>query len=185
MDQYGQTNDLQQAIDQVANKDNAEAAVGMPPMPPAEGGAEAPFSGDALPGVPVPEAPTEGAPAEVVPTAAPAEAPDAEAAAPAEAAPAAEAPVVDAPSAEAILSEAVPVDGDLAKVREGILRDLMPLMDKVNSTPEEKFDIYKDAMATLHDKSLISGAYKEATKFTDETKKADALIGLMQEIDKA
>ena len=83
------------------------------------------------------------------------------------------------PSAEQILSE----DGDIAKIRENVLKDLIPLMDKVQSDPESKFEIYKDAMETLHDKALVSGAYKQASQITDENKKAESLIELMKAID--
>ncbi|MBQ8984598.1 hypothetical protein IJ098_01945, partial [Candidatus Saccharibacteria bacterium] len=74
-------------------------------------------------------------------------------------------------------------DGDLSKVRENVLRDLIPLMDKVQGDAEYKFGIYREAMDTLHDKGLVSGAYKEASKITDEDKKAESLIELMKAID--
>lgn len=149
--------------------------------------------------VPVPEAPAETpAPENIAPdaSASPAEEspaepvnvtvgtpdlPPAQEAQPeAQEAPAApEAASTDAPSAESILSG----DNDLNKVREDVLRDLMPLMDKVQSDPEQKFEIYKDAMETLHDKGLVSGAYKVASQITDENKKAESLMDLMRAID--
>ena len=98
----------------------------------------------------------------------------------------------DSQSAEQILSGAIDdgnsetaeSDDNLEQVRENILKDLMPLMDKVQSSPEEKFDVYKDAMDTLHDKNIISDAYKTATQISDESKKAESLMSLMQELNK-
>ena len=168
MDQVNQTNNLQQAINEVANKDQ----FGVPPMPPTEG--------EGVPSAPFADEPAEekGPSAEQILSDTLAEAP---------AAPATEmaAPKVETPAAaEPVVTETeVDVSGDLATTRENILRDLLPIMDAVEGTPEEKFDIYKDAMATLNDKSIISDAYKVATKIADENKKADALLGLMKAID--
>ena len=77
------------------------------------------------------------------------------------------------------------IGGDLASIRESVVRDLLPILDKTDSTPEEKFDIYKDALKTMHDAKTIEGAYKTATQIADESKKAEALIGLMKAIDNA
>ncbi|MBR2989590.1 hypothetical protein IKF40_01505 [Candidatus Saccharibacteria bacterium] len=172
-------NDLQQAIKDAANNNsnsNNDIELGVPPMPPVD----APFAGayEAPTEMP-PVASAENAPApgvDVIPPAKPAEEVKEEAVA------------SDGQSAEAILAETIvtpenlPRD-DISATREGILRDLMPLMDKVEGAPERKFDIYKEAMETLHDKNLVSGAYKEAAKIADENKKADALMTLLNAID--
>lgn len=189
---FRQTNNLQEAIDNAANKDQ----FGVPPMPPMEGGdvPAAPFSTPEAPeAAAMPEAPvapaepsaeqiladslTNSAPAETaipdIPTTpeVPAEEP-------------VEAPEI--PSAPEASVEATPeVPSDLASIRENVVRDLLPILDKTDSTPEEKFDIYKDALKTMHDAKTVEGAYKTATQITDETKKAEALIGLMKAIDNA
>lgn len=204
MDQFNQTNNLQQAIDEVAgSKEEKNDQFGVPPMPATEGeGVPAPFGESTTEAGPSAEQILSGG---VTPEAAPASdaaAPAAEAApvapgAPAmpEVAPAAEtsaaptiqpaevpaAPVETAP-AEANIA---PANGDLASIRENVIKDLLPLMDKVDSSPEEKFEIYKDAMKTMHDASTIGGAYRTATQFSDESKKADALMDLMKTIDNA
>ncbi len=215
MGQFGQTNDLQEAIDQVTNgnaKNNRDEKsenidiiqnqLGVPPMPEPFPAPEnvAPFS-DILPPSPVGDA---SQPPANTPTDSPVNNPIdiVNPVPPSDAAPSApvenvsNAPVDSStpeaapntePSAEQILTESLgntPENGDLAQVRESILKDLMPLMDKVQSTPEEKFDIYQDAMETLHDKNLIAGAYNVASQMTDETKKAESLMKLMQELDK-
>lgn len=170
---FSKTNDLQKAIDQVNNNDGDTADVqnqlGVPPMPPTEGAG--------VPPMPAPfgdEATAAEAPADTMPEVKPADEP----AAP-EAPAAPEVPVAPVETAPETPAD----DGDLSKVRENVLRDLIPLMDKVQGDAEYKFGIYREAMDTLHDKGLVSGAYKEASKITDEDKKAESLIELMKAID--
>ena len=213
MDQFNQTNNLQQAIDEVAgSKDDASSQFGVPPMPPTEGdGAPAPFgesasndspsaeqilSGAVAPGAPVAEASATETPAPAVDATAPAvesaAAPAVETPA-APAAPAVETPTVETPApvetpvaAPAETSAEAPADGDLASIRENVIKDLVGVIDKVdNATPEEKFGVYEEAMKTMHDAKTIGGAYRTATQISDENKKADALMGLMRTIDNA
>jgi len=199
MDQLNQTNNLQQAIDEVAgNKDDNNNQFGIPPMPPTEGeGTPAPFGEAATTDAPSAEQILSGGVTPETPAAPVAEAPTAAETPVAPEAPAAtdaaapeiptpEMPAVSEPSAPAVETPAATeVSGDLASIRESVIKDLLPLMDKVDSTPEEKFEIYKDAMKTMHDATTIGGAYRTATQFSDETKKADALMDLMKTIDNA
>lgn len=220
---FGQTNDLQQAIDQVNNNDAGtnDAAgdfsaiqdqLGVPPMPPTDGvgvppmpgaptdattpaegpEATAPEADSATPIAPVeptpittPEAPADTSVEPKTEEATPfAEDKPAAEPAPVDAAPTDTAPQVSAIEVTEVATETPATeDGDIAKIRENVLKDLMPLMDKVQSEPEQKFEIYKDAMETLHDKGLVSGAYKVASQITDENKKAESLIELMKAID--
>ena len=194
MDQFAQTNDLQQAIDNVANGNGAadagSAQLGVPPMPPTSGDAPIDMMFKAAPA-------PEGGPAEL---------PKVEPLVPAE------------PSAEQILSESLtteataPVDnnmqgvdnaanmkaegttvadaptventsaGELADVKKNILKDLLPLLDKTGKTAEEKWDIYKEALSSMHDVKTVEGAYRAASGIADEAKKADALFELMKTI---
>lgn len=182
MDQINQTNNLQQAIDEVANKEQ----FGVPPMPPMEGeGVPAPFGSetkepsaeqilsDSLNTAEMPKVESSAEPAAdaAMPSEMPAAVP--------------EAPAVNTSETSAPAVNAAEVSGDLASIRENVIKDLLPLMDKVDSTPEEKFEIYKDAMKTMHDAKTIEGAYRTATQIGDESKKADALLGLMKTIDNA
>ncbi|MBR5621430.1 hypothetical protein IKW75_03055 [Candidatus Saccharibacteria bacterium] len=177
---FKQTNNLQEAIDEAATKDQ----FGVPPVPPAEGEGvpAAPFSTPETPAAPEASLSAEQILADSLttstnePTPAIPEVPEApEIPAPIEAAPETTIPEATTPE----------VPSDLASIRESVIRDLLPLLDKTDSTPEEKFDIYKDALKTMHDAKTIEGAYKTATQITDDTKKADALIGLMKTIDNA
>lgn len=194
MDQFAQTNDLQQAINSIANggatTNNDVSQFGIPPMPPM------PENGNTMPEV-KPLVPVEdAAPAAESNTQAASE-PSAEQilsqgmgteampSAPAsEAAPATETITEEsamANEAEAV-SESAPAE-DLSDVKQSILKDLLPLLDKTEKTPEEKFEIYKDALETMHDVKTIEGAYKTATQISDEAKKAEALFDVMKVID--
>ncbi len=187
---FKQTNNLQEAIDEVAGKDQ----FGVPPVPPTDGeGAPvaAPFS---TPEEVAPATPDAGISAEQIladsltsnpNTEAPAASEPALPEVPAETIPEAVAPEMPAPEAPVSEAPAPETPSDLASIRENVIRDLLPILDKTDSTPEEKFDIYKDALKTMHDAKTIEGAYKTATQIADEAKKADALIGLMKTIDNA
>lgn len=213
MDQLNQTNNLQQAIDEVANKDNNQ--FGIPPMPPTDaaaapfdetsdgpsaesilaGGVAADAAAPAVDAAPAADAaPALDAAANATPDIPtpemPAVAPEAPATPEVSVAPEAPAvtpeitPTVDTPTISPEVS--APADGDLASIRESVVKDLIPVIDNVkDATPEEKFGVYEEAMKTMHDAKTIGGAYRTATQITDESKKADALMGLMRTIDNA
>lgn len=185
MDQFAQTNDLQKAIDTVANGGNATennvAQFGIPPMPPM------PENGNELPKVEPLVPAEETAPAtpsaeqilsqsitsgDVPPAVEPAQA--------VETTPAEEAPA--APAEEAAPMETAPAE-DLSDVKQSILKDLLPLLDKTEKTPEEKFEIYKQALSTMHDVKTVEGAYKTASQIGDEARRAEALFDVMKVID--
>lgn len=75
------------------------------------------------------------------------------------------------------------VDADLAKVKESMLKDLFPLMDKITMQPEQKFKVYKQMIESTEDKSMIAAAYETVKGITDETVKAEALLYLVEKAD--
>lgn len=158
----------------------APAPAPMPEMPPV---AEAPAAPAPAPVEEAPMiAPPEGTPEAVVapvmgemPAEAPAEAP-----APAEmTAPEADTDFAAAPEAPEIPE----MDAGASQIKADILRDLSPLMDKVEIEPEKKFHIYKDMMTTNNDKSVIPSAYETAKLIGDEQKRGEALVSLIDAID--
>ena len=174
MNKFGQGNsdDLQKAIDEITNgaggagdatadlESQIKGQMGVPPVPPMDGA-----------GVPTMAIPGTAA------------APAAEPTAPASA-PAAEAVAEPAPVASA--EPAAPVSemgGDLAKVRESALQELVPLMDKVDITANEKFDIYSEVIESTHDKSIVEKALEAAKAIDDEKAKAENLLKLVKMID--
>lgn len=73
---------------------------------------------------------------------------------------------------------------DTAQVKTAALRDLAPLLDRVDLDPAQKFAIYRDIFEDLKDYSALSDAYQSASKIADETERANALLYLVQSIDK-
>ena len=60
----------------------------------------------------------------------------------------------------------------------------MPLLDKVNMDANEKFNLYRDIFEELNDHSVLEPAYQAAREIADETARANALLYLVQSIDK-
>ena len=162
MSQFVNTNDLQQAIDEVANAsapqpevDAIKDQLGVPPVPPAFDEV-APAVAPVAEVVPAPVAP---APEPVVAAPAPAPAP--------------------APVAPAV----APATNDLGAVKTEALRELVPLIDHVNLPAEQKFGIVTDVIAATGDKSIAGNALAAARGITDENVKAESLLKLVQMID--
>lgn len=91
--------------------------------------------------------------------------------------PASEEPVFGAPAA------APAVTGDLDSIKSEALSELRPLVDKLNVSPEEKFDTYLLLLRSTDDRDLVAPAHAAAQAITDETKKAQALLDIIKEID--
>ena len=158
MSQFVNTNDLQQAIDEVAAAAAPQSEVeaikdqlGVPPVPP-------------------PPAFDEVAPAPAVAEVAPAPAP---VAAPAPA------PVAPAPAPAPV----APQMDDLGAVKTEALRELVPLIDRVNLPAEQKFGIITDVISSTGDKSIAGNALAAARGIADENVKAESLLKLVQMID--
>lgn len=72
---------------------------------------------------------------------------------------------------------------DLSSIKKEALNDLRPLVGKLEIAPEEKFDTYLLLIRSTDDKSLIEPAYAAAQAITDESRKAQALLDVIKEID--
>ena len=73
--------------------------------------------------------------------------------------------------------------GDLDSIKKDALTELRPLVDKLDLEPEEKFDIYLLLLRSTDDKTLIAPAHVAAKNIPDETKRAQALLDVIKEID--
>jgi hypothetical protein len=98
------------------------------------------------------------------------------------------APVAPAPVAEPVAMPSFtpvmpPVGDDLDSVKKEAIGELRPLVGKLNVSPEEKFDTYLLLIRSTDDKSLIAPAHEAAKAIEDETKRADALLNIIKEID--
>lgn len=194
-----QNDDLQSAIDGIvnANKAKEETAaapakdelpdLGVPPVPPMPPVPGAPIEAPAAT-TETPAAPSFGvtaAPATATAETAPVAASETPAATPV-----AETPATEPTFPEIKLTEsepaAAPVETstttpELSAVKESMIEDLLPIIDKVQVAPEKKFELYKDIIESKHDKSKVPAAYEAAKGITDETKKAEALLYLIDE----
>ena len=123
------------------------------------------------------ETPTPGvtpdAPADFTPPAVPAPDPVASPATP---------PIVN-PLAPPPTDSPVVTDPALESIKKDALNELRPLVDKLNVSSEEKFDTYLLLLRSTDDQTLIGPAHDAAKEITDETRRAQALLDIIKEID--
>lgn len=74
-------------------------------------------------------------------------------------------------------------DVSLDNIKQQALGELRPLVDKLNVSPEEKFDTYLLLLRSTDDKALIAPAHEAAKSIADEAKRAQALLDIIKEID--
>lgn len=73
---------------------------------------------------------------------------------------------------------------NLTAVKISMLRDLFPLMGKIQINNEQKYKIYRQMILMTHDKNMIPMAYNAVREIEDEVKRAEALLFLVEEADK-
>ncbi len=71
----------------------------------------------------------------------------------------------------------------LDDIKKEALNELRPLVDKLDVSPEEKFDTYLLLIRSTDDKALIPSAYTSARAIADEARRAQALLDVIKEID--
>lgn len=197
-------NDLQKAIDNITNTTNVDPVfsdpvaapssipegdtgelgepVGPFPEPKLEIPAPAPEPMAPLDPINLPElnVPAPGpVPAEAMPGPAPEPTP---APMPLESIPTPE--VAPTPTIERPPVDLTPQTLSTSEVKKAALRDLVPLLDKVNMDSTQKFDIYRDIFDDLKDYTILEPAYHAAREIPDDTARAEALLYLIQSIDK-
>ncbi len=72
---------------------------------------------------------------------------------------------------------------DLNNIKNDAISELRPLVDKLDLAPEEKFDTYLLLLRSTDDKELIAPAHIAAQSIADETRRAQALLDIIKEID--
>jgi hypothetical protein len=87
------------------------------------------------------------------------------------------------PTPEPSLSASAPASSDLDGIKKTALGELRPLIDKVDLPAEEKFDTYLMLIRSTDDSSLIAPAHAAAQGIADETRRAEALLDVIKEID--
>lgn len=86
-------------------------------------------------------------------------------------------PAVSAPAPTAA------ADPALDTIKQTALNELRPLVDKLDVSPEEKFDTYLLLLRSTDDKTLIAPAHDAAVAIVDEARRAQALLDIIKEID--
>lgn len=104
------------------------------------------------------------------------------------------APVVVDPAAQAEPNQEEPVvpeetsppdpsHEELEVIKKEAIEELKPLVDKLDLPPEEKFDILLLIIRSTDDEELVAKAHTAATEIADETRKAQALLDIIKEVD--
>ncbi len=98
-------------------------------------------------------------------------------------------PIAPAPEPEIVMPAAIEpvaapvIAGDLDAIKTEALGELRPLVDKLNVSPEEKFDTYLLLLRSTDDRDLIAPAHAAAKAIADEARRAQALLDIIKEID--
>lgn len=88
------------------------------------------------------------------------------------------------PAPEISSPEPTPHGLNTKEIKKAALRDLVPLLDKLNMDASQKFKIYQNIFIDLKDYSVLEPAYNAAREITDESERAKALLYLVESIDK-
>lgn len=101
------------------------------------------------------------------------------------------APAPEAPISEPVImtatetiTEAPASALNMRQVKEAALRDLTPLINRLNMNASQKFSLYKDIFENMRDYSVLEPAYYAAKEIADESERAEALLYLVEAIDK-
>lgn len=73
--------------------------------------------------------------------------------------------------------------GALDEIRKDALEELRPLVDRLDLPADEKFDTMLLIIRSTDDQSLLAPAHAAAKAIEDETKRAQALLDIIKEID--
>ena len=74
-------------------------------------------------------------------------------------------------------------DDDLLTIKQDALRQLNPLVQHLDQTPEEKFRTTMMMIQASDDQTLVRAAYEAAQKIVDEKERAKALLDVINEIN--
>jgi hypothetical protein len=72
---------------------------------------------------------------------------------------------------------------ELESLKKDALEELRPLVDKLDLPAEEKFDTLLLIIRSTDDQSLLGAAHTAAKSIENETKRAQALLDVIKEID--
>lgn len=76
-----------------------------------------------------------------------------------------------------------PANSNLDSIKQDALLELRPLVEKLNLSPNDKFDTLLLLIRSTDDSSLLPAAHAAAKQIPDETRRAQALLDVIKEID--
>jgi len=85
---------------------------------------------------------------------------------------------------EAPVAEPAVANLSIREIKTAALHDLAPLVNKLDMSPSQKFNIYRNMFENLRDYTVIELAYQAAKNIMDERERAEALLYLVEAIDK-
>lgn len=74
-------------------------------------------------------------------------------------------------------------DADVQQVKVEALRDLAPLVEKLEMSAEDKFKLYDEMVMVLKDKGILGKMYEAARSMADEGERAKALLKVVETIN--
>jgi hypothetical protein len=96
-------------------------------------------------------------------------------------------PVADAPLSEPLVPNgsnfASTDDSKLQDIKRTALQSLLPIVGRLDQSPEEKFQTLLMVIQASDNRELINEAYETAAKIPDEAQRAQALVAIINEIN--
>lgn len=81
-------------------------------------------------------------------------------------------------------SEMMSEKEELGEVRQAMMHDLFPLMDKVEMSAEKKYELYHEMLEATKDESMVPAAYDVVKGIADDKERAEALLYLLEFTEK-
>ena len=75
-------------------------------------------------------------------------------------------------------------NAEVQSIKEAALKELFPIMNRIELKPEKRFELYCEMMEVMKDKAILKPAHEAAKEIKDEKARADALIYLIETIEK-
>lgn len=73
---------------------------------------------------------------------------------------------------------------ETASVKEAALKELFPIMDRIEVSPEKRFELYREIMEVMKDRVVVKPAYEAAKAIKNDKARADALLYVIEQIEK-
>ena len=88
------------------------------------------------------------------------------------------------PAPELPVAEEAKSSLNVRQIKEAALRDLIPVLDTLSLSADQKFNLYKNIFEDLRDYSVLEPAYRTAKEMADDAKRAEALLYVIEAIDR-